>query len=133
MLEKGGLNCEQEEFVAQGLRKAIADCEQAEKQEPIAWKHCDDERVIANATKQGAIADGGAIAATTKDYSIPAYTHQSRVRRLSEAEIEEIISKYATLNHDNSPINCSIHTWARLHDYTNSIMDACGVPKGREL
>jgi len=35
MLEKGGLNCEQEKFVAQSLRQAIADYEQAETQEPV--------------------------------------------------------------------------------------------------
>jgi len=112
MLEKGGLNCEQEEFVAQSLCQAIADCEQAEKQEPIAWKHCDDERVIANATKQGAIADGGAIAATTKNYSIPAYTHPSNVRRLSDCEIVSINSK-------------SVSIFSKAY----AIMDACNIPK----
>jgi hypothetical protein len=42
--------------------------------EPVAWVHEDDpHRVISAATKVGAEKDGGAIASTTKPYSIPAF------------------------------------------------------------
>jgi len=83
MLEKGGLNCEQEEFVAQSLRKAIDDCEQADEQEPLAWTQRNHVVGLSISLKK------------TVYHTVPLYTHPSSVRRLTAREITCMAEKLA--------------------------------------
>lgn len=73
LLVRGDLLCEIQASTL--LDQAIARIEKmVSEQKPVAWVHEDDpERVISAATKAGAEKDGGAIASTTKPYSIPAF------------------------------------------------------------
>jgi len=84
MLEKGGLNCEQEEFIAQSLRKAIADYEQAEK--PVAWIWDAPTGQATCVYKKLSIATAHSIGAQQ------CYTHPSNVRRLTAKEERALIN-----------------------------------------
>jgi len=110
MFEKGGLNCEQEEFVAQSLRQAIADCEQAEKQEPFAWTQKLHVVGISISLKK------------TVYHTKALYTHPSNVRRLSDDEID--VSIGCTIPKYQNEI-----TVDDLRRLASAIMDACNIPK----
>jgi len=136
MLEKGGLNCEQEEFVAQSLRKAIADCEQAEKQEPVAIARRFHEEYEKLAPSFGYVtredtkmfnpysANGRLMIATVTNV----LTHQSRVRRLSEAELEDMREMLCMIE----GISKDVIGKRTFKLVVEDIADICGIPKGRE-
>jgi len=115
MLEKGGLNCEQEEFVAQSIRKAIED-----------YTSCEQDVGLLKIVLEQNVAQlkSCAIALAERDASLEEYKQaetQEPVRRLSEDELNEFVDNIA-----------AARKMVSFKDVMIMTMDACGI-KGGEL